>query len=129
MDASPLVAAAVAGVAAFGVVTLASGEDGADRDAGPRTTTVAEGRSVFARFGCGTCHRLSAARARGPVGPNLDDALPRYDREALAAKIVDPYADGPPDGFSMMPTDFGERMTDRELDALVSFLLAAAPDR
>jgi mono/diheme cytochrome c family protein len=127
VKAAPLVAAAVAAVAAFTVVTLSSAGDSRERSAAsePRAGVV-EGRSVFARFGCGTCHTLHAARARGPIGPNLDEALPRYDRDALAAKIVEPYPDGAPREFAQMPTDFGERMTDRELDALVAFLLAAA---
>jgi mono/diheme cytochrome c family protein len=128
VKAAPVVAAALAGVAAFAGVTLSSGDEPRDGAAvtsplaaGPRA--VAEGRGVFARFGCGTCHTLSAARARGGIGPNLDRALPGYDRDSLTAKILAPYADGPPTGFAVMPSDFGDRMTDRELDALVSFLL------
>ena len=126
MDASPIVAGLVAGVAAFAVVAFASGDDPDRRLAAAEPAAVAsvtEGRSVFARFGCGTCHTLSAADARGGVGPNLDKALTGFDRDALAAKIADPYAGGAPTGFETMPTDFADRMTDRELDALVSFLL------
>src|ERR1700755_2664425 len=36
----------------------------------------ANGKSVFASAGCGSCHTLAAAKATGTVGPNLDDLKP-----------------------------------------------------
>jgi mono/diheme cytochrome c family protein len=76
-------------------------------------------------MGCGTCHRLAAANARGQIGPNLDASLPGYTRASLTRKITNPYADGPAESFAMMPENFAERMSRAELDALVTFLLAA----
>jgi hypothetical protein len=39
---------------------------------------------------------------------------------SLRAKILSP---GTNEAFAQMPTDFGSRMSDAELDALVAFLL------
>jgi mono/diheme cytochrome c family protein len=74
-------------------------------------------------MGCGSCHRLSAARSSGQIGPDLDLKLPSHSRASLKAKILAPGT------ASVMPADFGARMSDADLDALVSFLLAAAPSR
>ena len=76
-------------------------------------------------MGCGGCHDLAAAGAKGEIGPDLDERLGGYDRTSLAAKIVDPYPDLPSEAFATMPENFGERMGAAELDALVAFLLAA----
>jgi mono/diheme cytochrome c family protein len=69
-------------------------------------------------MGCGSCHRLAAAGSTARLGPDLDKRLAAYTPEALRAVIVAP----PP---SMMPTDFERRMTPRELDALVGWLVKA----
>lgn len=84
---------------------------------------AAAGSSLFARMGCGGCHRLAAAGSSGGAGPALDGLLPSYDARSLRAKIVDPYRAGTADDFPAMPQDFGARMSDRELDDLVAFLL------
>lgn len=129
MDAWPVVAGVLAGAAAFGgVMTITAGGDAPDRATVAGTQAPAatsEGRRVFVRFGCGSCHTLSAARTHGRIGPNLDETLSRYDRESLTAKIVNPYPDLAPGVMATMPEDFGKRMTRPELDALVTFLLAA----
>jgi cytochrome c oxidase subunit II len=127
VDRLPIVAGVVAAAAAFGGVLAWGGDDDADGPARP-VAAQADGRQVFARLGCGGCHTIAAAGTGGEVGPNLDDALATHDRRSLAAKIVDPYPSGPPGGMAIMPEDFGERMTDAELDALVTFLLEARGD-
>jgi mono/diheme cytochrome c family protein len=81
------------------------------------------GLAVFTRMGCGGCHRLAAAQSSGPIGPSLDERLPSHTRGSLTAQIVSPPS------YSMMPDDFGERMSDAELDALVDFLLAVRDPR
>jgi mono/diheme cytochrome c family protein len=73
--------------------------------------------AIFVGMGCGSCHRLAATNSTGPIGPDLDDRL-RHTRESLTAQILSPSPS------SAMPPDFGERMTDAELEALVDFLLA-----
>jgi cytochrome c oxidase subunit II len=70
-------------------------------------------------MGCGGCHRLAAAGSQGQIGPPLDQVLPSHTRASLRAKITDPG------GSSMMPGDFGRRLSARDLDALIDFLLAS----
>jgi cytochrome c5 len=152
--ARPLAAGLLAAAASFAAVALATGSGPADSDiAGPgleprRGTVPAglsqpaparvlepakvsghrEGRAVFARMGCGSCHRLSAAGSEGGIGPDLDERLAYHTRASLAAKIVDP-SEGLGEGFSVMPDDFGSRLSDDELTALVEFLLGARRGR
>ncbi len=120
--------ALVAGLLAAGAVLLALGGPvrggdvrGGDRGS-PGTLT---GQAVFARMGCGGCHRLAAGGGGDVgIGPDLDTVLPNYTAAALRAKIVDPYPAGDPTSFVAMPRDFGSRMSAEELDELVAFLLA-----
>jgi mono/diheme cytochrome c family protein len=86
------------------------------------------GRELFFEMGCGSCHTLAAASASGEIGPNLDERLAAHSESSLKATIVRPPTSGG-GTFSVMPDNFGERMSDRELDALVGFLLAARVDR
>jgi len=119
-----LVAGLAAAALAFAAVALGVGIEG-DSDA-PRTSVARadddSGRAVFARMGCGSCHALAAAGSSGQMGPDLDTRLAHHTRATLIAQITSPAGDG---GFSAMPDDFGSRMTARELDSLVDFLLAA----
>ena len=108
---------------AFGVVALTVGIGSEPEQ--PRASVQEEresGRAVFARMGCGSCHTLAAAGSYGQIGPNLDNRLSHHTRATLIAQITSPAGDG---GFSGMPDDFASRMTARELDSLVEFLLAA----
>lgn len=130
----PLAPGLVAAALAFAAVALATDGDGrraagggqAERPAAAPPTSAtsprtahSSGRAVFARMGCGSCHHLSAARASGRIGPDLDAKLPSHTRASLRAKILAPGS------ASVMPSDFGARMSGAELDALVTFLLAA----
>jgi mono/diheme cytochrome c family protein len=107
-------------------VLLALGGPTAGDDRRGAADSAPGGRAVFARMGCGGCHRLAAGAGTGTVGPDLDELLPGYDATSLRAKIVDPYPAGEPQYFATMPEDFGQRMRPPELDALVDFLLATA---
>jgi mono/diheme cytochrome c family protein len=134
-NAVPFAAGLAAAAAAFAVVLLTTDDDSGNVRA-PDSGQVAapapvdnvpagheDGLAVFTRMGCGGCHRLAAAQSSGPIGPNLDDRLPSHTRESLTAVILTPPAG------SIMPEDFGQRMSDAELDALVDFLLAAREPR
>jgi mono/diheme cytochrome c family protein len=121
----PLLIGLAVGVATFAAVVQAT-RGGGDRGAAPPQPTPATraadadaGRLVFARMGCGSCHRLAAAGSSGQIGPPLDQVLPHHTRRTLLAKIRDPG------GSSIMPEDFAQRMSAGELRALVEFLVAA----
>ncbi len=117
--AVPVVAGVLVAAGAYAVL------DGGEEPTRPASAAPAAspGRAVFARMGCGSCHRLAVAGARGGQAPDLDARLPVYTAATLRAKIVDPGAGSPTPGA--MPDDFDERMTEAELDALVAFLLEA----
>jgi mono/diheme cytochrome c family protein len=125
---APLAAGLVAAAVAFAIVTAAGDDSSPSRQA----TVVAggqdsgSGRAIFARMGCGSCHRFAATGSTGEIGPNLDERLPAHDRSSLSAVITDSDRDG---AFVAMPEDFGERMNAAELNALVNFLLAAGDER
>jgi cytochrome c oxidase subunit 2 len=97
------------------------------------SSSSAAGLSVFNANGCSSCHTLSAANAKGTVGPDLDK-LVSYAQQAkqpLAAfvhqSIVDPNAyveSGYPKG--VMPETFGQSLSKTQLDALVTFLVQSA---
>jgi mono/diheme cytochrome c family protein len=133
-NAVPFAAGLAAAAAAFAVVLLTTDDDGNGRgpDGGQLAApapgeTLPEGLegglAIFTRMGCGGCHRLAAAHSSGPIGPNLDERLPDHTRESLTGVILSPPS------YSIMPSDFGERMTDAELATLVDFLLAVREPR
>jgi mono/diheme cytochrome c family protein len=126
----------LAGALAAGAVLLALGGParGGERMTGELTPAravagdrTAAGRALFARMGCGSCHRFTAGEGIGFVGPDLDTVLPNYDAAKLRAKITNPYSSGPSDSFVQMPA-FAGRMSAAELDALVAFLLSTTRD-
>jgi len=127
----PFAAGLAVAAVAFAAVLVATG--GGGRDAGAHAARPAAaavlpgdaraGRAVFARVGCGSCHRLAAAGSSGQIGPPLDYVLDRHTAASLRAKIVDPG------GGSMMPQGFAKRMSAADLRALVAFLLAARDGR
>ena len=136
-NAVPFAAGIAAAAAAFAVVLLTTDDDGNGRaPAGEQVAAPAPaalppevparheaGFAAFNRMGCGGCHRLAAAGSSGPIGPDLDALLPDHTRKSLRAAILSP----PP--LALMPDNFGERMSDAELDALVGFLLAVREPR
>jgi hypothetical protein len=130
-NAVPFAAGLAAAAAAFMVVLLTTDDGGEGRTPGsgqvaaqaPIPEGQEAGLAAFTRMGCGGCHRLAAANSTGPIGPNLDERLPSHTRESLTAQILSP------DPVGIMPDDFGERMTDAELTALVDFLLAVRKPR
>ena len=84
---------------------------------------AAAGKAVFEAQGCGGCHAFSAAGTTGSVGPDLDEALQGKDAEFVRESIVEPnkeitsgYAAG------IMPQDFGQKLSQKQLDDLVAFL-------
>jgi len=85
---------------------------------------AAAGKGEFDSEGCGGCHAFSAAGTTASVGPDLDEALQGKDAAFVHESIVDPnkeiasgYAAG------IMPEDFGQKLSQKQLDDLVAFLL------
>jgi mono/diheme cytochrome c family protein len=123
-----LAAGLLAAGATFAIVTVADDDEGPSPPPAlsPGSQDSRSGRAIFARMGCGSCHRLAAAGSTGEIGPDLDQRLPAHNRASLIAVITDSDRDG---SFVAMPEDFGERMNAAELNALVDFLLAAGGER
>jgi cytochrome c2 len=95
---------------------------------------AAAGKAVFAANGCASCHTFKPAGASGTVGPDLDDiaanaqkadrgSLDQYTHES----IVDPNAYVVP-GYSagIMPQDFGQKLSEKQVADLVAFLTQGA---
>jgi cytochrome c oxidase subunit 2 len=99
-----------------------SGDGGGGDDAG----------AVFADAGCAACHAFAPAGSTGEIGPGLDDLVAAaqkagqdpadYVRDAIVdpGKVIAPgYADG------VMPSSYGETLSEAEIDALVAYLTGA----
>ena len=102
----------------------------------PSSSSSAAGLAVFNSSGCSGCHTLTAAKAAGTVGPDLDK-LVSYAQQAhqplpafVQKSIVDPDAYVQP-GFSkgVMPSTFGNQLSKMQLDALVAFLVQSAQQK
>jgi mono/diheme cytochrome c family protein len=97
--------------------------------AAPPKVPGGPGAQVFANNGCGGCHALAAADSGGVTGPNLDEVLVPGDSLAhIEEMIVDPNAEiakgYPPD---VMPENFEETLSKKELEDLVQFLFENTP--
>jgi mono/diheme cytochrome c family protein len=143
--AALLVAAMLAAVEVFGaeheseggheaVPTETTGETetGGETATGPAETggeaegDPAAGKEVFESVqpSCGSCHTLEAAGSTQTLGPNLDEGLADKDAAFIRESIVNPDAEvteGFPD--SLMPEDYGDKLSDQELADLVAFLV------
>src|SRR5437588_168537 len=51
-------------------------------NSGGSSSSALPGAKVFASAGCASCHTLSAVKAKGTIGPNLDQLKPPADRVA-----------------------------------------------
>jgi len=86
--------------------------DGGDLPALDLEGDAANGESVYASAGCGSCHTLSAAGSAGTVGPNLDDAKPSYE---LAVERVTKGQGGMP--------PFGEQLEAQEIADVAQYVV------
>jgi cytochrome c oxidase subunit 2 len=91
------------------------------------------GEAVFKNNGCAACHTLTAAGAKGTLGPDLDK-LPQWAAQAkqplesfVKTSITDPNAYVQP-GFpkNVMPQTFGASLSQQQLDALVQYLISSS---
>jgi mono/diheme cytochrome c family protein len=84
-------------------------------EGGGGSDLVAQGKSVFEKSGCASCHTLKDAGATGTVGPNLDEAKPSKDL------VVERVTNGKPP----MPA-FKGQLSDQEIDAVATYVSTVA---
>jgi cytochrome c oxidase subunit 2 len=106
---------------------------GGKTGAGTPPPTGQEGLVLFKQQGCTACHTLAAAGSHGTIGPDLDELAAQAQR---AGKPVDAFVRESilsPNAYvekgypkSVMPQDFGEKLTGQQLETLVQFLVASA---
>jgi mono/diheme cytochrome c family protein len=104
------------------------------------TPELKEGKEVFlGSSGCTSCHTLADAASTGTIGPNLNERL-RSDCESAASKpirgttlkqciiaaVTKPYA-YIPTGYTagIMPSNFGQKLSSKQLEALAAYLIKA----
>ena len=75
---------------------------------------------------CGDCHAFDAARTQATTGPDLDTALKGMSAEDIEKAIVDPSAELTPGFSDVMPKDYGEALTDTELQELADYVAQQA---
>ena len=88
--------------------------DGDDDEAAGEGDAEA-GAEVYASAGCGGCHTLAAAGSSGTVGPNLDDADPRFDE---AVEQITNGGDG-------MPA-FKDQLTEEQIRDVAAYVTESA---
>jgi cytochrome c oxidase subunit II len=83
----------------------------------------AAGKELFTSNGCNGCHTYGPAGSQATIGPDLDTVLKGKDANFVLTSIVDPNAEIA-SGFSagIMPTTFGQSLSDKQLADLVAFL-------
>ena len=100
----------------------------AEAAAGSGAGDEADGKTLFTdgngtATACGACHTLGDAGTTSETGPNLDETLADKDAAYIEEGIVAPdktIADGFQAG--VMPKNYGDTLSDEELEALVKYL-------
>ena len=87
------------------------------------------GGQVFTDNGCGSCHVLAPAQSAGTIGPSLDELLAGQSKAMIETSIVDPDA-ALTSGFDagVMPANYAEQISPKDLQLLVDFLAMSAGD-
>jgi mono/diheme cytochrome c family protein len=97
------------------LIATAAVAAGCGGDPEPPAGAARAGEQVFAEAGCGGCHTLAAADARGQVGPNLDTLRPGFEQ------VVNKVREGG-DG---MPA-FASRLPAREIESVAAYVADVA---
>jgi mono/diheme cytochrome c family protein len=96
--------------------------------AAPPRVPGGPGAQVFANNGCGGCHTFAAASSGGVAGPNLDETLQGQSPAKVHEDIVDPdKVIAPGYAAGVMPPNFEETISAKELEDLVEFLVENTP--
>lgn len=91
--------------------------------AAPPKVPGGPGAQVFANNGCGGCHTLAAAKSGGVTGPNLDEVLPGQSDAMVEESIVDPGKEIVKGYSNVMPANFEQTLSPKELEDLVKYLI------
>jgi mono/diheme cytochrome c family protein len=75
----------------------------------------ANGKTIFAAQGCGSCHTLADAGTSGTVGPNLDEAKP--DPDEVVEKVTN--------GAGVMPS-FEDKLSEQEIQDVAAYVSTSA---
>lgn len=75
---------------------------------------------------CANCHALEDAGTNASTGPDLDEVLAGQSPEQIRQAIVNPSAKLTPGFGDIMPKDYGETLTDKQLKDLVDYLAEQA---
>ena len=101
---------------------------GAAAGGGSGAAAAADGKTIFTdgngtATACAGCHKLADAGSGEGVGPDLDKALAGKNAGYIRESIVDPNK-VVAEGFAgdIMPQNYGEVLSDQELNALVTYL-------
>jgi cytochrome c oxidase subunit 2 len=125
---APLLAGGLAvAAAAMAAVAFTTGDGDAPQVATPAPAADRSGLDVWVEHGCGGCHTLAAANAKGTLGPDLTATLKGMPAAYVEESIVAPGAAATA-GYDagMMPEDYASRIPPDDLDRLVTFLLQSA---
>ena len=88
------------------------------------------GKSLTIQKGCVACHSTDGSRIVGPTFLGLygsqvtfeDGSTVAADEAYLRQSIVDPTAKIVSDYDALMPQDFGSRLTEEEISALIQYI-------
>jgi mono/diheme cytochrome c family protein len=89
---------------------------------------IAFGKLVYNDYECYNCHKIGGKGGVKRRGPELDNIGNLVSAEMLKKKLLDPYAFST-EGFekefkkAVMPDNYPELMTEKEMDALVAYML------
>lgn len=99
----------------------AASADPLSADAGAKPPApVKTAQEAIVKFGCPACHTVLGTQS--PVGPSLSNVGRRLTPELIRQSILDPGAVIAAGFPPIMPADFSERMTVKELELMVQFL-------
>jgi mono/diheme cytochrome c family protein len=90
---------------------------------GSTVTATTDPKKIIEEKGCLGCHKLGSEG--GAVGPDLSKVGGRADKDYIRESIIDPdakIAKGFEQFKGMMPKNFGEQLSAKQLEILVNFL-------
>jgi cytochrome c oxidase subunit II len=117
-----------AAMRATAVVMTQEGYDGwlQEQQRLAREAGSVQGKTLFVQQ-CGSCHALADAGTDAATGPDLDNVLPGKSADFIHESIVNPNAEiAPGYAANVMPSNFGEVLTEQQLDSLVEYLRKVA---